>query len=117
MLDIREELKFCSNAFLKDIQETDAVNYVSVLNMINGIIRDVGMPNAVSGDIIANSDEVCLRISICGDNYSIAAIRINNGKTIFKDILEDEFDMVVNFLIRNHHLIECCKLWNRYLLF
>lgn len=59
-------------------EETDAVNYVSVLNMINGI---------------------------------------NNGKIIFKDILEDEFDMVVNFLIRNHHLIECCKLWNRYLLF
>lgn len=54
MLDIREELKFCCNAFLKDRQETDAVNYVSI---------------------------------------------------------------VVNFLIRNHHLIECCKLWNRYLLF
>ncbi len=116
MLDIREKLKFCCNAFLKDRQETDAVNYVSVLNMINGIIRDVGMSNAVSADIIANSDEVCLRISICGDNYSIAAIRINNGKIIFKDILEDEFDMV-NFLICNHHLIECCKLWNRYLLF
>lgn len=117
MLDIREELRFCCNAFLKDKQATDAMNYVSVLNMINGIIRDVGMSNAVSANIIANSDEVCLRISICGDNYSIAAIRINNGKIIFKDILEDEFDMVVNFLIRNHHLIECCKLWNRYLLF
>ncbi len=117
MLDIREELKFCCNAFLKDRQETDAMNYVSVLNQINGIIRDVGMSNAVSANIIANSDEVCLRISICGDNYSIAAIRINNGKIIFKDILEDDFDMVVNFLIRNHHLIECCKLWNRYLLF
>lgn len=117
MLDIREELKSCCYAFLKDRQETDAVNYVSILNMINGIIRDAGMSNAVSADIIANSDEVCLRISICGDNYSIAAIRISNGKIIFKGILEDEFDMVVNFLIRNHHLIECCKLWNRYLLF
>ena len=52
---------------------------------------------------------LCLRISICGDNYSIAVIRINNGKIIFKGILEDEFDIVVNFLIRNHHLIECCK--------
>ena len=109
MLNICEELKSCCNAFLRDEQETDAMNYISVLNMINGIIRDVGMSNAVSADIIVNSDEICLRINICGDNYSIAAIRINNGKIIFKDILEDEFDMVVNFLIRNHHLIECCK--------
>ena len=109
MLNICEELKSCCNAFLKDGKETDALNYISVLNMINGIIRDAGMSNAVSADIIVNSDEVCLRISICGDNYSIAAIRINNGKIIFKGILEDEFDMVVNFLIRNHHLIECYK--------
>ena len=109
MLNICEELKSCCNAFLKDGKETDALNYISVLNMINGIIRDAGMSNAVSADIIANSDEVCLRISICGNNYSIAAIRINNGKIIFKGILEDEFDMVVNFLIRNHHLIECYK--------
>ena len=109
MLDIREELKFCCNAFLKDRQETDAVNYVSVLNMINGIIRDVGMPNAVSANIIANSDEVCLRISICGDNYSIAAIRINNGKIIFKDILEDEFYDAVGILIHKYHLLESHK--------
>ena len=101
MLNICEELKSCCNAFLRDD--------VSVLNQINGIIRDAGMSNAVSADIIVNSDEVCLRISICGDNYSIAAIRINNGKIIYKDILEDEFDMVVNFLIRNRHLLECYK--------
>ena len=106
MLDIREDLKFCCNAFLKDRQETDAMNYVSVLNMINGIIRDVGMSNAVSANIIANSDEVCLRISICGDNYSIAAIRINNGKIIFKDILEDEFYDAVDILIHKWHLLE-----------
>lgn len=114
MLIICEELKSCCNAFLKDGQETDAMNYVSVLNQINGIIRDAGMSNAVSANIIVNSNEICLRISICGDNYPIAYIRINNGKIIYKDILEDEdeFDMVVNFLIRNHHLIECYKGWS-----
>ena len=48
MLNICEELKSCCNAFLRDEQETDAMNYVSVLNQINGIIRDAGMSNAVS---------------------------------------------------------------------
>ena len=109
MLNICEELKSCCYAFLKDGLETDAMNYVSVLNQINGMIRNIGLSNAVSADIIVNLNEICLRISICGDNYSIAAIRINNGKIIFKDILKDEFDMVVNFIVRNYRLLECYK--------
>ena len=109
MLDIREELKFCCNAFLKDRQETDAMNYVSVLERINGIIEDIGLSDAVKTDVIVNSDEICLRMIICGDNYLLAFIKISNGKIIFKDVLEDEFYDAVSVLIRKHHLLESHK--------
>jgi len=109
MLDIREELKFCCNAFLKDRQETDAMNYVSVLERINGIIKTMGLSNAASADIIVNSDEICLRMNICRFNYSIAIIKISNNKVIFKDILEDEFYDVVNILIHKCYILESHK--------
>jgi len=109
MLDICEELKFCCNEFLRDGKETDATNYVSVLERINGIIKTMGLLNAASADIIVNSDEICLRMNICGDNYLLAIIKISNGKIIFKDILEDEFYDVVNILIHKWHLLESRK--------
>ena len=109
MLDIREELKFCCNVFLTDGKETDAMNYVSVLERINGIIKTMGLSNAASADIIVNSDEICLRMSIYGDNYLLAIIKINNGKIIFKDVLEDEFYDAVSILIHKWHLLESHK--------
>jgi len=109
MLDIREELKFCCNVFLTDGKETDAMNYVSVLERINGIIKTMGLSNAASADIIVNSDEICLRMNICRFNYSIAIIKISNNKVIFKDILEDEFYDVVNILIHKCYILESHK--------
>lgn len=106
MLDIREELKFCCNVFLTDGKETDAMNYVSVLERINEIIKGFGLSNAASADVIVNSDEICLRMSIYGDNYLLAIIKISNGKIIFKDILEDEFYDAVDILIHKWHLLE-----------
>ena len=109
MLDIREELKFCCNEFLRDGKETDALNYVSVLNRIDEMIKSIEWPNAVSSDIVIESDEICLRMNICRFNYSIAIIKISNGKIIFKDILEDEFYDVVNILIHKYYLLESHK--------
>ena len=109
MHDMRDELTFCCNVFLTDGKETDAMNYVSVLDRINGIIEDVGLSNAASADVIVNSDEICLRMNICRFNYSIAIIKIVNNKVIFKDILEDEFYDVVNILIHKYHLLESRK--------
>jgi len=106
MLDIYEELKFCCNEFLRDGKETDAMNYISVLERINGIIEDIGLSNAASADVIVNSDEICLRMNICRFNYSIAIIKIVNNKVIFKDILEDEFYDAVSILIHNYYLLE-----------
>ena len=112
MLDIREELKFCCNEFLRDGKETDALNYVSVLNRIDEMIKSMGCPNAVSSDIVIESDEICLRMNICRFNYSedefydLAIIKISNGKVIFKDILEDEFYDAVNILIHKRYLLE-----------
>ena len=106
MHDMRDELTFCCNVFLTDGKETDAMNYVSVLERINGIIEDIGLSNAASADVIVNSDEICLRMNICRFNYSIAIIKINNGKIIFKDILEDEFYDAVGILIHKYHLLE-----------
>ena len=109
MLDIREELKFCCNEFLRDGKETDVLNYVSVLGRIDEMIRDNGLSNAASADIIVNSDEICLRMNICRFNYSIAIIKIVNNKIIFKDILEDEFYDAVGILIHKYHLLESRK--------
>lgn len=109
MLDICEELKFCCNEFLRDGKETDVLNYVSVLGRIDEMIRDLGWSNAVAVDVIVNSDEICLRMNVCGVAYSLAIIQISNGKIIFKDIPEDDFDMLVNFLIRNRHLLKSYK--------
>ena len=109
MHDMRDELTFCCNVFLTDGKETDAMNYVSVLERINGIIEDIGLSNAASADVIVNSDEICLRMSIYGDNYLLAIIKINNGKIIFKDILEDEFYDAVSVLIHKYHLLESHK--------
>lgn len=109
MHDIREELKFCCNEFLRDGKETDAMNYVLVLNQIDKMIRDLGWSTAVAVDVIVNSDEICLRISVCGVSYTLAIIQISNGKIIFKDIPEDDFDMLVNFLIHKYHFLESCK--------
>jgi len=109
MLDIREELKFCCNEFLRDGKETDAINYVSVLERINGIIKTMGLLNAASADIIVNSDEICLRMNICRFNYSIAIIKISNGKVIFKDVLEDEFHDAVSILIHKRYILESHK--------
>lgn len=109
MLDICEELKFCCNVFLIDGKETDAMNYVSVLERINEIIEDIGLSNVASADVIVNSDEICLRMNICRFDYSIAIIKISNGKIIFKDVLEDEFYDAVSVLIRKHHLLESHK--------
>ena len=109
MHDMRDELTFCCNVFLTDGKETDAMNYVSVLERINGIIEDIGLSDAASADIIVNSDEICLGMNICRFNYSIAIIKINNSKIIFKDILEDEFYDAVGILIRKHHLLESRK--------
>ena len=106
MIDIREELKFCCNEFLRDGKETDALNYVQILNQINKMIRDNGWSNAVSSDVIVSSDEICLRMNICRFNYSIAIIKISNGKIIFKDVLEDEFYDAVNILIHKYYLLE-----------
>ena len=106
MHDIREELKFCCNVFLTDGKETDAMNYVSVLDRINGIIKGIGLSNAASADVIVNSDEICLRMNICRFNYSLAIIKISNDKIIFKDILEDEFYDAVNILIHKCYLLE-----------
>ena len=106
MLDIREELKVCCNKFLRDEKETDALNYVQILNYIDRMIRDLGWSNAVAVDVLVNSDEICLRMNVCGVNYSLAIIQISNNKIIFKDILEDDFNMLVNFLIRNNHLLK-----------
>ena len=106
MHDMRDELTFCCNVFLTDGKETDAMNYVSVLERINGIIEDVGLSNAASADVIVNSDEICLRMNICRFNYSIAIIKISNGKIIFKDVLEDEFYDAVSILIHKYHLLE-----------
>jgi len=109
MLDIREELKFCCNEFLRDGKETDVLNYVSVLGRIDEMIRDNGWSNAASADIIVNSDEICLRMNICGDNYLLAFIKINNSKIIFKDVFEDEFYDAVSILIHKYHLLESRK--------
>ena len=109
MHDMRDELTFCCNVFLTDGKETDAMNYVSVLERINGIIEDVGLSNAASADVIVNSDEICLRMNICGDNYLLAFIKINNSKIIFKDIFEDEFYDAVGILIHKYHLLESHK--------
>ena len=106
MHDMRDELTFCCNVFLTDGKETDAMNYVSVLERINGIIEDVGLSDAASADVIVNSDEICLRMNICGDNYLLAIIKISNGKIIFKDVLEDEFYDAVSVLIHKWHLLE-----------
>ena len=106
MHDMRDELTFCCNVFLTDGKETDAMNYVSVLERINGIIEDIGLSNAVKTDVIVNSDEICLRMSIYGDNYLLAIIKINNGKIIFKDVLEDDFYDAVSVLIHKRHLLE-----------
>ena len=106
MHDMRDELTFCCNVFLTDGKETDAMNYVSVLERINGIIEDIGLSDAVKTDVIVNSDEICLRMSIYGDNYLLAIIKISNGKIIFKDILEDEFYDAVGILIHKYHLLE-----------
>ena len=109
MHDMRDELTFCCNMFLTDGKETDAMNYVSVLERINEIIKGMGMSNAASADIIVNSDEICLRMNICRFNYSIAIIKISNGKIIFKDVLEDEFYDAVSILIHKWHLLESHK--------
>ena len=106
MHDMRDELTFCCNVFLADGKETDAMNYVSVLERINGIIEDIGLSDAVKTDVIVNSDEICLRMSIYGDNYLLAIIKISNGKIIFKDILEDEFYDAVSALIHKWNLLE-----------
>ena len=106
MIDIREELKFCCNEFLRDGKETDALNYISVLNRIDEMIKSMGWPNAISADVVVNSDEICLRMNICRFNYSIAIIKISNGKIIFKDVLEDEFYDAVNILIHKYYLLE-----------
>ena len=105
MHDIREKLKFCCNEFLRDGKETDALNYISVLNRIDEMIKSMGWPNAVSSDIVIESDEICLRMNICRFNYTIAIIKISNGKIIFKDILEDEFYDAVSILIHKHHIL------------
>ena len=109
MHDMRDELTFCCNVFLTDGKETDAMNYVSVLERINGIIKGLGLSNAVKTDVIVNSDEICLRMNICGDNYLLAIIKINNSKIIFKDIFEDEFYDAVGILIHKYHLLESHK--------
>ena len=109
MHDMRDELSFCCNEFLRDGKETDAMNYVSVLERINGIIEDVGLSDAASADVIVNSDEICLRMNICRFNYSIAIIKISNGKIIFKDVLEDEFYDAVGILIHKYYLLESHK--------
>ena len=109
MHDMRDELTFCCNVFLTDGKETDAMNYVSVLERINGIIEDIGLSDAVKTDIIVNSDEICLRMSIYGDNYLLAIIKISNGKIIFKDVLEDEFYDAVGILIHKYYLLESHK--------
>ena len=109
MHDMRDELTFCCNVFLTDGKETDAMNYVSVLERINEIIKGMGLSDAVKTDVIVNSDEICLRMSIYGDNYLLAIIKINNGKIIFKDILEDEFYDAVSVLIHKYHLLESHK--------
>lgn len=109
MHDMRDELTFCCNVFLTDGKETDAMNYVSVLERINEIIKAMELSNAVKTDVIVNSDEICLRMNICRFNYSIAIIKISNGKIIFKDILEDEFYDAVSILIHKWHLLESHK--------
>jgi len=109
MHDMKDELTFCCNVFLTDGKETDAMNYVSVLERINGIIKGLGLSNAVKTDVIVNSDEICLRMNICGDNYLLAIIKINNSKIIFKDIFEDEFYDAVGILIHKWHLLESHK--------
>jgi len=109
MHDMKDELTFCCNVFLTDGKETDAMNYVSVLERINGIIKGLGLSNAVKTDVIVNSDEICLRMNICGDNYLLAIIKINNSKIIFKDIFEDEFYDAVGILIHKYHLLESHK--------
>lgn len=109
MHDMRDELTFCCNVFLTDGKETDAMNYISVLERINEIIKGFGLSNAASADVIVNSDEICLRMNICRFNYSIAIIKISNGKIIFKDILEDEFYDAVSILIHKWHLLESHK--------
>ena len=109
MLDIREELKFCCNEFLRDGKETDAMNYMSVLERINGIIKGFGLSNAASADVIVNSDETCLRMNVCDDEYSLAIIKIANNKVIFKDIFEDEFYDAISILIHKRYLLECNK--------
>ena len=106
MHGMRDELTFCCNVFLTDGKETDAMNYVSVLERINEIIKGMGLSNAASADVIVNSDEICLRMNICRFNYSIAIIKISNGKIIFKDVLEDEFYDVVSILIHKYYLLE-----------
>lgn len=106
---LRDTLTFCCNVFLTDGKETDAMNYVSVLEKINGIIKGMGLSNAASADIIVNSDEICLRMNICGDNYLLAIIKINNSKIIFKDVLEDDFYDAVSVLIHKYHLLESHK--------
>ena len=106
---LRDALSFCCNVFLTDGKETDAMNYVSVLDRINGIIEGFGLSDSVKTDIIVNSDEICLRMNICRFNYSIAIIKISNGKIIFKDILEDEFYDAVSILIHKYHLLESRK--------
>lgn len=106
---LRDTLTFCCNVFLTDGKETDAMNYVSVLERINEIIKAMGLLNAVKTDVIVNSDEICLRMNICRFNYSIAIIKISNGKIIFKDILEDEFYDAVSILIHKWHLLESHK--------
>lgn len=109
MHDMRDELTFCCNVFLTDGKETDAINYISVLERINEIIKGMGLSDAVKTDVIVNSDEICLRMSIYGDNYLLAFIKINNSKIIFKDILEDEFYDAVSILIHKWHLLESRK--------
>ena len=114
MNDLRDQffmdkLTLCCNIFLTDGQETDAMNYVSVLNMIDEIIKGVGLSDSVKTDVVINSDEICLRMNICGDDYLLAFIKIANDKIIFKDIFDDEFYDAVNILIHKYHLLECHK--------
>ena len=106
---LRDALSSCCSIFLTDGKETDAMNYVSVLERINGIIEDIGLSNAASADVIVNSDEICLRMNICDDEYLLAVIKINNSKIIFKDIFEDEFYDAVSILIHKYHLLESHK--------
>ena len=103
MLNICEELKSCCNAFLKDGLETDAMNYVTVLNQVNYFIKQIGLSNGVSASIEVNTtapeyNEIALAININQYIYSIASIKIDNYCVVSKGIDEKEFDIVVCIL-------------------